>query len=257
MSNPKISIITITYNSEKTLEETIKSIEAQNYNNLEYIIVDGGSEDSTLEIVEKYNGLITKYISEPDEGISDAFNKGIGMASGDIVGIINSDDMLNENALKTLALNYDGKTDVYYGNAIVCSENGEYLHILNSKEDLSEMPYSFCIVHPATFVSKKAYEKYGVFDKELKCAMDYDFLLRCYKSGAIFKYIDSALSIYRTGGVNMRMRRRTIDEVRDVSIRYGGKKFKANIIRTKKIIVDKVRPILKKLKLKNMRVKEL
>lgn len=88
----KISIITITYNSEKTLEDTIQSVARQNYPDLEYIIVDGGSKDATLDIVKKYSNVVTKWISEPDKGISDAFNKGIKIASGELIGIINSDD---------------------------------------------------------------------------------------------------------------------------------------------------------------------
>lgn len=257
MQNPKISIITITYNSEKTLEETIKSIKSQNYDNLEYIIVDGGSKDSTIEIIKRYGDVVSKYISEPDEGISDAFNKGVLMAQGDIIGIINSDDMLCEGSLNKLASAYDGETDVYYGNAVICDEKGKRLSILTSSEDLSTLPYSFCIVHPATFVTKKAYEKYGFFDKEIRCAMDYDLLLRYYKAGAKFKYLDENLSVYRTGGTNMKLRKITIDEVRDVSVRYGGSPAKANFIRLKKILVDKLRPIQKFLKIKNKRVRDI
>ena len=91
---PKISIVTITFNSEHTVEETIKSVISQDYPNLEYIIIDGASKDGTLAVVDKYRGKIAKVISEPDNGISDAFNKGIRHSTGDIIGIINSDDVL-------------------------------------------------------------------------------------------------------------------------------------------------------------------
>ena len=91
MKRPKISIVTITYNSEAIVEETIKSVISQDYPDLEYIIIDGGSKDNTLAVVDKYRDRIAKVVSEPDEGISDAFNKGIRNATGDIVGIINSD----------------------------------------------------------------------------------------------------------------------------------------------------------------------
>lgn len=90
----KISVITITYNSEETLEDTIKSVISQEYDNLEYLIIDGGSKDHTLDIVQKYRDKIAVVVSEPDNGISDAFNKGIKLASGEIIGIINSDDLL-------------------------------------------------------------------------------------------------------------------------------------------------------------------
>lgn len=250
MEKIKISIVTITYNSEKTLEETINSIKAQNYENLEYIIVDGGSSDKTLEIIKEHNGIVTKFISEPDEGISDAFNKGIGMAEGDVIGIINSDDMLFDGALDKIAEMYDEQTDVYYGNIMVCDEDGKHLHVLKSSEDLSGMDYNFCMAHPAVFVSKKAYDKHGVFRKELKCAMDYDLLLRLYKAGAKFMYTDNTLAVYRTGGVNMKMRKRTIKEVRDISIYHGGSKLKASLIALKKKLRDK----LSFIKIKNKRV---
>lgn len=253
----KISIVTITYNSENTLEETIKSMVAQNYDNLEYIIVDGGSTDSTLDIIKKYEGVVTKFVSEKDEGISDAFNKGIKMATGDIVGIINSDDMLFDGALDKLNECYDADTDVYYGNALIIKENGEKSHILNSCADLSGMPYGFCIVHPATFVAKRAYDKYGLFDKNLRCCMDYDLLLRFYKEGASFKYIDETLSVYRMGGTNQKLRKITIDESCYVSIRYGGSKIYANFIKYKKKLLDVIRPLAHKFGIYNKRVKTI
>ena len=100
---PKISIVTITFNSESTVEDTIKSVVSQDYPNLEYIIIDGGSKDGTLEIVDRYRDRIAKVVSEPDKGISDAFNKGIRNATGDIIGIINSDDILLPGALSAVA----------------------------------------------------------------------------------------------------------------------------------------------------------
>ena len=259
MNNPKISIITITYNSEKTLEETILSVVNQNYDNIEYIIIDGGSKDGTLDIVEKYNNKVSVVVSESDKGISDAFNKGIKNATGDIIGIINSDDFLADGALQILAQNYKANIDVLYGNVVICDENGKSQHILKSKEDLSTINYQFCITHPATFVSKKAYEKFGVFSLDYKCAMDYDLLLRFYKRNAKFKYIDENLAIFRMGGVNQQMRRKTIGEVRDVSIKYGGNPIIAYFHYYKKIVVDKVKPILlrKNINLKNKRVKSI
>lgn len=256
MSKLKITIITITYNSEKTVRETFESVKKQGYANLEYLVIDGGSEDSTLKIADEYKEIIAKLISEPDYGISDAMNKGIKLATGDLIGIIHSDDALVEGVLEELAVNWDGITDVYYGNAIISDESGKPKHILCSKEDLSNMIYSFDIVHPATFVTKKAYNEYGVFDKTLKCAMDYELLLRFYQNNAKFKYINENLAIYRVGGTNMRMRRRTIDEVRDVSIRHGGKKLKANFLRIEKILKDRVRSVLGN-KIENRRVKKL
>ena len=122
---PKISIITVTLNSERTLEETIKSILSQDYPNIEYLVIDGGSIDGTLEIIDKYASQISYTISEKDKGISDAFNKGIKRATGEIVGIINSDDLLLPGALFKLAECYDKNVDVYRGNVVVYDENSD------------------------------------------------------------------------------------------------------------------------------------
>lgn len=246
MSNLKISIITITFNSEKTVRETFESIQKQHYSNLEYLVIDGGSKDSTLKIADEYRDVITRIVSEPDEGISDAMNKGIRLATGDLIGIIHSDDALVEGALEKLAVAWDGKHDVYYGDAVIMNEAGQPTHILCGKEDLSGLPYGFCLVHPATFVTKTAYEKFGCFDKTLKCAMDYELFLRYYRAGARFKYIHENFAYFRTGGTNEKYRRRTINEVCEVSIRHGGSKYRAYAIKYKKILLDKIRPLLGK-----------
>ncbi len=256
MSKPKISIITITYNSERTVRETFESVRKQQYDGLEYIVVDGGSTDATLDIAAEYNDIITTLVSEPDEGISDAMNKGIALASGDLIGIIHSDDALAEGALDMLARSWDGHTDVYYGNAIIMNEDGTPTHVLCAKADLSALPYGFCLVHPSSFVTRKAYAAYGVYDKSLGCAMDHDLFLRFYKKGASFKYLNASLTYFRTGGTNERYRQRTIDEVYMVSVRHGGSKWKAGLIRQKKKLADVLRPYLGKL-VKNKRVQKL
>lgn len=253
----KISLITITYNSEITIRDTLDSVRKQNYDNLEYIIIDACSTDRTLSIVDEYSDIVSRVISEKDNGISDAMNKGIRLATGDLVGIIHSDDMLENGALWLLNEVWDCVTDVYYGDAIVCTETGEKTHILKSKKDLSKMSYQFCMAHPAVFVSKKCYDQYGVFNLNYRCAMDYDLLLRFYKANAVFKYIDKVLAIYRLGGTNQKYRRRTINEICQVSIANGGNRFIANWIRFVKIIKDMVRPLFRYNNPHNSRVQKL
>lgn len=195
----KISIITITYNSEKTIEETILSIINQNYQNIEYIIIDGGSKDNTLNIINKYKTKISKVISEPDNGISDAFNKGIREATGDIIGIINSDDILNIDTLNELnnIIEKEPDYDVYYGNGIIFDDRRNHVYKPNNKiEDI--LKYMF-ICHPATFVKKSAYERYGMFNVKYKCAMDFELLSRMYLEGAKFKYFDYECTWFRLG----------------------------------------------------------
>lgn len=225
----KISVITITYNSEKTLEETIKSVAAQKYENIEYLIIDGGSTDRTLEIIKQYPNVVTSWISEPDKGISDAFNKGVRMATGDVIGIINSDDLLAENALQTVADNISEETDIFYGNAIYFGQNQKKFRV-RPNDDIDELRNHMALVHPATFVRKRAYEKYGVFDLSYKCIMDRELLLRMYLGGACFQYINEDLAWMRLDGISMKTYLDvTVPEGISVSIKYGMSPMKARL----------------------------
>lgn len=199
---PRISIITICFNSEKTIEETIKSVVSQNYNNLEYIIIDGGSTDRTIEIVEKYSKQIATIISEPDKGISDAFNKGIKNATGDIIGIINSDDVLLPKALNNIAIAHEQGIDVYRGNIIIWdSENNAKITAYPTMKFPLRTFKKRIVCHQGTFITKKAYEQYGTYKEHFKYMMDVDLLIRLYESGAKFKYIPAELAMFRMGGV--------------------------------------------------------
>lgn len=205
MNKPKISIITITYNSEKTLEETIKSVISQDYDNLEYLIIDGKSTDGTLDIVEKYRNKISFVLSEPDRGISDAFNKGIKYATGEIIGIINSDDLLLPDALKTIARNYDSTVDVYRGNTIRWDDvNNIKTRSIPSMNFPAKSIKKRKICHQSTFITKRAYDKLGFFDINLKYMMDADLLIRLYEAKTKWKYVNADLAISRSGGVTDR-----------------------------------------------------
>lgn len=217
----KISIITITYNSENTIEETILTVINQNYSNLEYIIIDGGSKDNTLNIIQKYKSSISKVISEPDKGISDAFNKGIRESTGEIIGIINSDDMLNINTLNELndIIEKYPDYDVYYGNGIIFDEKNNHIYKpVNNIDDI--LKYMF-ICHPATFVKKTCYEKYGTFDIKYKCTMDFELLSRMYLNGAKFKYFDYECTWFRLGGTSNQKFDLTKEESIEIAIRNG------------------------------------
>ena len=122
MKKPKISIITVCYNSEAHIEEAILSVINQSYENKEYLVIDGGSKDGTLNIIEKYKDKIDYFVSEPDKGISDAFNKGIKAATGDIIGILNSDDFMMKDALTKVAEQYEVGVDLYRGFTLVWNE---------------------------------------------------------------------------------------------------------------------------------------
>lgn len=254
MSETKISVITITFNSEKTLERTIKSIIQQNYKNLEYIIVDGGSTDGTLNIIDKYKNYITKWISEPDEGISNAFNKGIKMATGDIIGIINSDDGLLLNALETINNEYDETVDVYRGKLLLWKEDTD-----TKVEEIPSMHFSFAgmnnISHQSTFVTKRAYEKFGNYDESCKYVMDYDLLLRFEQKGAKFKYVDSTLAFYSLGGITFsKYTKQRRDETERVMRKNGATDFDvlaSRFVKYAKLAIAKVVPKETLMKLKH------
>lgn len=197
---PKISIVTITFNSEKTLEETIKSVVNQDYDNLEYLIIDGGSKDHTLDIVNKYRDKIAVVVSEPDKGISDAFNKGIQRASGEIIGIINSDDLLLPGALRLIAENYNPTIDVYSGNVLFWNKDTGDEAVAKPDIIFDKLKLQYGVAHPSRFIRKDAYDKYGLYSIEFRYNMDGDLLCRFYKQGAKFYHIDKSLTKFRMGG---------------------------------------------------------
>lgn len=196
---PKLSVITITFNSVKTLERTIESVLNQGYENLEYIIIDGGSTDGTQEIIKKYKKVLGFWCSEPDKGISDAFNKGIKAATGDLIWIINSDDGLMPGAVNALMRQYSPEIDVYRGKTVL---RGEL--ITQDLEYEPSMKISLLgisnVNHPSTIISKRAYEKNGLYDENCRYYMDLDILYRLYNSGAKFCYVEYPLAFFTWGG---------------------------------------------------------
>jgi len=196
----KISIITIVYNNVKDIEKTILSVLDQKIKDLEYIIIDGGSSDGTVDIIKKYQGQLTAFVSEKDHGIVDAFNKGIKKASGDIIGLVNAGDFLEIGALKKVTKAFEKNSpDIIYGN-IQYWENGEKKYIY--KADHTLLPKFMSINHPAVFIKRFIYNQYGLFDDTYKLAMDYDLLLRLYTKNVTFAYIDTILSNMTHGGVS-------------------------------------------------------
>lgn len=194
---PKISIITITYNSELYVEEAVRSIVSQGYPNLEYVVIDGGSTDKTLDILHSYQSQISCLISEKDKGISDAFNKGISHCTGDVIGIINSDDYLLPGALQAIADAYEEDVDVYRSNDIIFNvkTGNRFREVPSMKFPL--IPLSLNVAHQGTYVSSQCYKKFGTFDLFMRYCMDRDFLTRCYLRGARFKYVNYDTAVYR------------------------------------------------------------
>lgn len=218
----KISIITICFNSEKTIEKTISSIINQDYDNFEYIIIDGGSTDGTLDIIRKYKQYISVLISESDKGISDAFNKGIINSTGDLIGLINSDDLLTEGSLKILASEYSQDIDIYLGNLIIWNEKTNFKCIDIPTMKFPLIPLSLHICHPSTFITKNAYLRFGMYRVEFKTMMDLDLLIRYYKKNAKFKHINRELAIFKLGGISQISERKKLEERKNVLLMNGG-----------------------------------
>jgi glycosyltransferase involved in cell wall biosynthesis len=211
---PLVSIITIVYNGEKTIADTIRSVERQTYPDIQYIIVDGGSTDDTLRIVREFGGVVTDIISEKDRGISDAFNKGIRRAKGDIVGMINADDWYAPDAVEKAVAAIDGY-DVVHGNLQLWKKEGADFIL---KGDHRFLNHEMTVNHPTVFVRRECYEKFGSFDEQYKCAMDYDLLLRLATRGCKFVYLPVVLANMRWGGmsdVNWRLGCRETRRIKD------------------------------------------
>lgn len=181
---PKISIITPSYNQAKYIEETIRSVILQDYPNIEYIIVDGGSTDGSLEIIKKYERWLTYWISEPDKGQAAAINKGFHVASGDIVAWINSDDTYNPNVLRKVALFFHSNADVdfVYGNVRIIDEDSHEQEVLtpNDINDISNA--GFYVIHqPSCFWKRHTFQRAGYLNEEMHYIFDMEFWLRLHE----------------------------------------------------------------------------
>jgi glycosyltransferase len=202
----KVSIITVSYNSAKTIEDTIKSVLSQIYPEIEYIIIDGGSTDGTLGIIEKYKIKIAKVISEKDKGIYDAMNKGIKITTGEILGILNSDDIYkNENIIKTVIENIESRNaDVCWGDLVYVNKNNlnKIIRVWKSSEyKPGKFQTGWHPPHPTFFVRKRIYDKYGIFNLNFKIAADYELMLRFLEKYKIRScYIPEILVRMNIGG---------------------------------------------------------
>ena len=224
------SIVTVTLNSKNNLCEALDSVRHQDYINFEHLIVDGGSSDGTVEIIRKYaaDDNRVRWISEADDGIADAFNKGIRMASGNIIGILNSDDRYATGALKMVAeaVALHPECDIFHGDMLRYQDDTP-LFLLKSSDVQRNIWHEMPLNHPATFVTRKAYQQVGLFDTRLKLAMDYDMILRLYRAGFCFWHIDEVLAHMRYGGISDERMMDGLKEVYWASVRQGYPEWKA------------------------------
>jgi len=205
---PLFTIITVCYNSEKTIVRTIESILYQNYEDYEYIIVDGNSKDNTLEIINKYKNKFKGkliVISEPDNGIYNAMNKGINVANGEWINFLNSDDWFEPNVFSKVekAIFENKNADCIYGDVrkILNFNNKFYSKIERAKTNLKELEKGMIFSHQSLFVRKSVFEKIGGFDETFKIAADWDFILRMYTRNMKFIYIPEIIANFTIGGI--------------------------------------------------------
>ena len=184
----KVSIITVCFNSEKTIEDTLKSIKSQTYSNIEHIVVDGLSKDNTNQIVSKYSDTVSIHISEKDDGLYDAMNKGLSLATGDIVGILNSDDVLaDKSVIDKIVAGFDGdNVDAVYSDLIYVSEHdlNKPTRLYSSKVFSKRMiKFGLMLPHPTFYVRKRCYDSLGGYKTNYRVAADFELLTRFMSKG--------------------------------------------------------------------------
>ena len=217
----KVSVITIAYNSGKSIADAIKSVMEQTYPNIEYIIVDGQSTDNTMDIVQSFGARITKQISEPDKGIYDALNKGIRLAEGDVVGFLHSDDIFASPDViaDVVALFSEKQTDSVYGDLQYVYKNDTSRVFRNWKAgvfSMKKLRFGWMPPHPTFYVKKQVYDQHGLFDTSFKIAADYESMLRFLGKHRITTvYLPRVMVKMRIGGASNRSLKNIIRKSRE------------------------------------------
>jgi glycosyltransferase involved in cell wall biosynthesis len=202
----KISIITVCYNSATTIEKTIISVASQTHTNIEYIIVDGNSEDNTLAVIRKYKDRVSKWISEPDKGLYDAMNKGIALATGDLIGIINSDDTFQSDTViaDIAAFHNNNDIDASVGDIVQHKTDGSVVRRYSAKNwSPDKLTIGYMPPHPSIFFKKELFSKYGYYELDFKIGADYELITRFFlKNKVNWKYSGIITTAMLVGGLS-------------------------------------------------------
>lgn len=246
----KISIVTIVYNDANHIETTVRNILfEQEYGAIEYIVIDGGSTDGTLDILQKYADQISIIVSEPDKGISDAFNKGVQLATGDLIGLINSGDYYEPGIISKVVKAYGkyqdcNKFNVIHGDIRMFDK----VHSKTYKPfPLKTFAYQMPIWHPTCFVSKDVYRDFS-YSLNYRIAMDYELFSRLYKRNANFIYLDQVISHMNTEGISNSNAQKGFKEVYTASIaNLGLQTWKASLYFFRRVFLLKLMECKRKL----------
>ncbi|WJS94210.1 glycosyltransferase [Flavobacterium johnsoniae] len=205
----RITIITVCYNRKATIEKAIKSVLSQNYHDIEYIIIDGNSKDGTQKVIESYKDRISQYISEPDKGMYDAINKGLKLATGDVIGLMHSDDeFYDTKAISRIAarFNTDSSIEGIYGDGVYVTNDSDERLVrdrIGGVFSLKKVKGGWLPLHPTVYLKKSVIDKHGLYNLDFKIASDTEFLLRyLYKYKIKMSYIDKYIVKMRMGGMS-------------------------------------------------------
>jgi glycosyltransferase involved in cell wall biosynthesis len=247
---PAISIVTTVRNGEKTLARAIASVRAQQVPDLEYVIVDGGSDDGTLDIVKANSDTVTFWKSEPDRGISDGFNKGIALSTGKYISLLNADDWLSPGQIAAgiETLNKTG-ADFVFGDLFYHGKDGELLHKITGDASYalhiaSRMP---ALNHPTVIMRRAAYENFGLFDLNYRYAMDYELLLRFHRAGCRGVYDPRIVGHMTLAGASDTSSLKAIREVRVAAIAHGYPILPAYLLSYLRAARDRARRLIERL----------
>lgn len=242
---PKVSIVTIVRNGAETMPRTLDSVLSQDFQGTEYIIVDGGSTDGTLDLLRANQSRVGLWISEPDRGISDAFNKGIALSRGEVIGLLNSDDWYEPDAVRVVMERMQQS-----GADIACGRlqywDGERQTYLASS-DPAHLERGMTVGHPTVFVRRECYQRFGLFRLDFRLAMDYEWLLRAKAAGARFVVADRCLANMQGGGVGDRRWRdsqREVARARALHVRGAGNAFAIHTFVARRLFLGSVRRLL-------------
>lgn len=212
----RISIITVAYNAARTIADTLESVAAQTHPEIEHIVVDGASTDGTLEIIERHGKHVARFISEPDRGIYDAMNKGLDLATGEVIGFLNADDVYADNAVleRVSAIMARGNLDALFGDAEFVSpvRPDHPLRRYRSERFRPErIAWGWMPAHPALFMKRSVYERFGKFRADYRIAGDFELVARVFHGGTLtYRHVPEVLVRMRTGGISTGGWRNTI-----------------------------------------------